>query len=132
MSIAGKIWTSPNTLLGIGIGFLGLPAGSRMCRGENAIHFLAHPILSFFPARAVTFGNCVLYRKDAHPDLEVTRHDGNGLQRIADHERAHTIQYEYWGPFFLPVYLLLVLLPGIHPLERQADRWAERFARRNN
>ena len=126
MSRLGKIWTSPNTLLGILVGVLGMLAGARARRGENAVLFLSHPLMSLFPARAVTLGNCVLYRKDANPELEVARYDGKGLQRIGDHERAHTEQYERWGPLFLPVYLLLALMPGVHPLEAQADRWAER------
>jgi hypothetical protein len=126
MSVLGKIWTSPNTLLGLVLGLPGLLFGARIRFGDNAILFFNLPLLSYLPPRAVTFGNVVLYRKDAWPDLEVGRYDGQGFQRIGDHERAHTLQYERWGPFFLPVYLLLWLWPGKHLLELQADRWAAR------
>jgi hypothetical protein len=126
VSVIGKIWTSPNTLLGLLIGLTGVPFGARIRRGDNAILFCNLPLLSHLPPKAITFGNVVLYRRDAWPEREVRRYDGKGRQRIGDHERAHTIQYELWGPFFLPVYLLLALLPGAHPLETQADRWAEK------
>ena len=127
MNLLGKLWTSPNTILGLLIGGFGLLAGARLARGENAILFLSHPLMTFFPARAVTFGNCVLYSPGIHPDQEVDRYDGKGLQRISDHEKAHTIQYQLWGPLFLPAYLLAALLPGQNRFELQADRWAERI-----
>ena len=126
LSWLGKLWTSPNTLLGLAVGLLGVPFGARFRRGANAVDVLDHPLLSWTRARAITFGNAVLYRRGARPEHEARCYDGAGWQRLADHERAHTLQYELWGPFFLPVYLALALLPGIHRLERQADRWAER------
>jgi hypothetical protein len=126
LSWLGKLWTSPNTLLGLGLGLLGLPFGARFRRGENAVNVLEHPLLSLTRVHAITFGNAVLYRRGVRPEDEACRYAGPGAQRLGDHERAHTLQYELWGPFFLPVYLLLALLPGIHRLERQADRWAER------
>lgn len=126
LSWAGKLWTSPNTLLGLALGLLGLPFGARFRRGENAVAVLGHPLLSLLGVHAITFGNAVLYRRGAHPDQTVRRYDGAGWQRLGDHERAHTQQYELWGPLFLPVYVVLALLPGVHRLERQADRWGER------
>ena len=126
MSALGKIWTLPNTLLGLLLGLPGLIFGARLRFGDNAILFYNLPLLSYLPPMAITFGNVVLYRKDAWPERVVGRYDGKGRQQIRHHERAHTVQYERWGPFFLPVYLLLVLWPGVHPLETQADLWAER------
>jgi hypothetical protein len=126
LSWLGKLWTSPNTLLGLALGALGLPFGARFGRGDNAVNVLDHPLLSLTRVHAITFGNAVLYRRGVRPEHEARRYDGAGAQRLADHERAHTLQYEIWGPFFLPAYLLLALLPGTHRLERQADRWAQR------
>jgi hypothetical protein len=120
------IWASPNTLLGLLLGVTGVPFGTRARLGDNALNFFEHPLLSLTKARAITFGHCVLYHRGAHPDHESLRYDGGGWQRIGDHERAHTLQYELWGPFFLPAYLFLALLPRPHPLECQADRWAAR------
>ncbi len=120
----GKLWTSPNTLLGLALAALGLPFGARLARGDNSLDVLDHWLLSLIPAHAITFGNLVLYRRGVGPRLETRRRDGRGWLAIGEHERAHTLQYERWGPLFLPVYLLLALWPGVHPLEAQADRWA--------
>lgn len=57
-------------------------------------------------ADAMTLGHVVIGR-DACA-LEVTR----------AHERVHVQQYESWGPFFVPAYLLAglcALLQGGHP-----------------
>jgi len=42
------------------------------------------------------------------------------------HERHHIRQYMAWGPFFIPVYLLLAIPFGYrrHPMERAARRAA--------
>jgi len=67
-------------------------------------------------AAAVTFGHVVLGRSLA--DLNCTR----------AHELVHVRQYERWGPFFIPAYLLCWLVLRIrgrdgywdNPFERQA------------
>ena len=128
LSWLGKLWASPNTLLGLVVAVLGLPFGARLARGDNSLDVLGHWLLSLTPARAITLGNVVLYRRGVGPGLEMRRYDGGGWLRIGEHERAHTLQYERWGPLFLPAYLMLALLPGTHRLERQADRWAARRA----
>ena len=124
--ILGVLWASPNTLLGLALGALGLPFGARIAAAEGTLQFLGHPLLAWFPARAITFGHCVIYRRGSGPDDRALRYDGLGSQRIGDHERAHVRQYERWGPFFLYVYLISALKPGIHWMERQADDWAAR------
>lgn len=43
---------------------------------------------------------------------------GARLESIRPHEWVHVRQYERWGPFFIPVYLLssaLLWLKGRHP-----------------
>jgi len=67
-------------------------------------------------ADAITLGHIVIGRNAR--SLEATR----------AHERAHVRQYEFWGPLFLPAYLiagLCALGRGCHPyfdnrFERQA------------
>jgi hypothetical protein len=46
--------------------------------------------------------------------------------RLLVHERHHVRQYMAWGPFFIPVYLLLAIPFGYrrHPMERAARRAA--------
>lgn len=53
-------------------------------------------LLNRFPVRAVamTLGHVILGI------------DKQALFRTAKHERVHVAQYERWGPFFLPAYLL--------------------------
>ncbi len=50
------------------------------------------------PAMAITLGHCVLGQSEAA--LDVTR----------IHERVHVRQYQWWGPFFIPAYLLCSLI----------------------
>ena len=125
------LWASPNTLVGLAFGALGLPFGARMGRGDGAILFLDHPAMSWIPPCAITFGHCVIYRRGVGPDDPVRRYDKQGWQRVGDHEGAHVRQYERWGPFFLPVYLASALWPGAHWMETQADRWAATSAPTN-
>ncbi len=126
LSWLGKLWTSPNTLLGVALGALALPFGARWRVGDNAVSVIGHPLIDLLGISAITFGNVVLYRRGAHPDLRALDYRRARWQRLGDHERAHTRQYERWGPLFLPLYLALALVPGIHRLELQADRWAQR------
>jgi hypothetical protein len=130
-ALARFAWASPNTLLGLALGTLGLPFGARIARGDGAILFLDHPVMSWIPPCGITFGHCILYRRGIGPDDPVRRYDKKGWQRIGDHEGAHVRQYERWGPLFLPVYLVSALAPGTHWMERQADRWAEKPASRS-
>ena len=123
--LARIAWASPNTLIGLTLALLGLPFGARLRRGEGAILISNYPYLRWLPPVGVTFGHCILYRPGVGPDDPVRRYDKTGWQRLGDHERAHVRQYERWGPFFLPVYLASALWPGVHWMERQADRWAE-------
>lgn len=39
--------------------------------------------------------------------------DAAALQRLGTHERVHVQQYEIWGPFFGPAYLLESLWQGL-------------------
>ena len=67
-------------------------------------------------ASAITFGHTILGR------------DVAALEACRDHEHVHVRQYERWGPFFLPAYLLCSLVLWIsrrdayreNPFERQA------------
>jgi hypothetical protein len=44
--------------------------------------------------------------------------------RLADHERAHVLQYLALGPFFLPLYFLCGGISAVNRFERAADRYA--------
>ena len=72
-------------------------------------------------ADAMTLGHVVIGR------------DARALELTRTHERVHVRQYEWWGPFFVPAYLVAgacALMHGGHPyfdnrFEREA-RQAER------
>jgi hypothetical protein len=78
---------------------MGLPFGARACLGNNAIQFLAHPLM--LPRYAATLGNVILYGHDASP--KCLGMDGNVL---GEHERQHTMQGEMLGVLYLPSNLL--------------------------
>ena len=129
--LAGKLWTSPNTLAGLVLGLGALAFGARVQLAHNAVVFNRFPVTK----RAFTLGNTILnphqdlaglcptyasaakYRKCRNPTV---------LEWISlgTHERAHTLQYQVLGPFFLPVYGLSQLWPTPTPFEHAADVYA--------
>ncbi len=117
------LWASPWTLLGLSLGVLGLATGGKAQRVGRVIEFhggVLPRLLARAPfvagAAAITFGHTVLGR---------TPHD---LEFCRSHELVHVRQYERWGPFFIPAYLLFgvaLMLCRKHaywdnPFEREA------------
>ena len=102
LKIIRYIWALPNTLLGIVIGIFTLLTGGKMTLIRGAIEFhgglgkflLKHCTLLKGGAAAITIGH-VIHGQDE-----------NCLHRVRDHEHVHVRQYERWGPFFIPAYLL--------------------------
>lgn len=93
------IWTAPNTLLGILLGLVSFPFGGKVRWIRGAIEFhggLTTWILKKLPnnIHAMTLG---------HSIIGVAAHS---LDLARDHEHVHIRQYERWGPFFIPAYLL--------------------------
>lgn len=128
LHLLGALWTSPNTLLGLILGLLGMPRGARMrwSPDERALVFRHWP---WGPGGAITFGNVII---TTGATLDVKCHTyahraGRCQQpsvRLGDHERAHVYQYLLLGPLFLPVYLLCGGVSVRNPLERAADHYA--------
>ena len=107
------LWAGPTTLIGLLIA-LALRRRGRLVVVDGVIEahspLIRLALASLTPlaggASAMTLGHVVIAR-DAHA-LDVTR----------AHERVHVRQYEVWGPFFLPAYLLAGLwafIQGGHP-----------------
>ena len=99
----------------------GLASLARPDRSHGAINFrlrrgLVLRVCERIGISAFTMGDCVLYAVDPTPALRV-------------HEGRHIWQYRVLGPFFLPVYFLLLLRYGYweHPLERDARAWEQRM-----
>lgn len=95
------LWTSPNTLLGLVIGGVGMCFGGRARIRGHAVEFYDGGTKWFMQrlphgqfTLALTLGHTILGQTDA--SLDISR----------DHETVHVRQYERWGPFFLPAYFL--------------------------
>lgn len=130
-SLAGKAWASPNTALGLALGAVAVMLGARARVANNAIEFLDQPFVDLIERSAVTLGNTIHYAPGRDPDRTIiTRYDGSARVRLGDHERAHTLQYERWGPFFLLAYGIS-WLPFVPPagsrFEHAADDTAARW-----
>jgi hypothetical protein len=123
LRIAGVLWASPYTLVGLLIGIVGLCTGGRARIRGRAIEFYGGAVqrlLKRLPGGpfvvAMTLGHSILGQTGASLDLS------------RDHELVHVRQYEVWGPLFGPAYLLCGLITWIrgknvwrdNPFERQA------------
>ncbi len=119
----GVVWALPNTLLGLLIGAAGLYAGGRVQIRGRAIEFYDGGIKWFLHrlphgqfTLALTLGHTILGQTAAALDISRA------------HETVHVRQYERWGPFFLPAYVLASLYMGLtgrrlyrdNPFEREA------------
>ena len=126
--LLGALWASPNTLIGLLAGAIGLPFGAHAhwSRRERAVVFHRWP---WGPGGAITFGNTILHTGDTLDGPCFTYEHRAGLcshpqVRLGDHERAHVYQYMALGPLFLPLYLLCGGVSVRNPFERAADRYA--------
>ena len=117
-----RLWTSPNTALGLCFVPAALLSGGRVRRVEGVLEVHGPAVAwllrwgSVLPGgvAAVTFGHVVVGR------------DAQTLDRTRRHERVHVRQYERWGPFFLPAYLLA----SVAALARGGDAYRDnRFER---
>ncbi len=106
IDLEGKLWTLPNTAIGIAFGGIGYAAGLVMGTDpsivvrQNAIQFINNP-LSFMGD--ITLGNTTSYHPDLGPDSP--RNEG-GLGVTQDHEEQHTYQAQLLGPLYLPANLI--------------------------
>lgn len=129
-SILGKFWASPNTLFGLALGTVAVMLGARARLANNAIEFLDQPFVDLIGRSAVTLGNTIHYAPGRDPDRVIRRYDGRAAVRLGDHERAHTRQYERWGPFFLLAYAIS-WLPFVPPAGSRFEHAADDEAERN-
>jgi hypothetical protein len=126
--VAGDIWNSPNSVLGLGLGGAGLLAGGGApYRNNGSIVFPNNPAAGLFPIMAIVLGDTMHYAPGYEPGTEVYW-GYNGLPThyfLGDHEAHHVPQERRWGPFFIPAYLIAELFPGVNPFEAAADIAAE-------
>lgn len=129
----GVVWTLPNTALGLvaGIATLAFGARAHLSRRELAIVFHGVPRFpgASSPGGALTLGNTILHTGDSLDSTCPTyaHRAGHCVEPpvvLADHERAHVLQYMALGPLFLPVYFLCGGIGVRNRFERAADRYA--------
>lgn len=99
--LMGILWASPNTLIGLVVGTVGMCFGAKVQVSGRAIEFYEGGVKWFiqrFPngqyTFAMTLGHVVIGQTKAALDVSRT------------HETVHVRQYERWGPAFIPAYLL--------------------------
>ncbi len=118
--LAAYLWAAPNSCLGL---ICGLLLGGRFRIVAGVVEIEGPRVAGalrrlWIPAAAITLGHCVL---GCSPQM---------LAATRRHERVHVRQYEWWGPLFLPAYLLMFLLLQLrgrdgyreNPFEIQAYR----------
>jgi RHS repeat-associated protein len=113
VSVAVKIWNSPNTALGLLYGFAGVVLGGDWpVFAEAGIHFPNSPLQ---PAdTAVTMGNIAVYGKGQRIDPKT----GKTIDPYNDyrsHETQHMYQGEVLGPLYFPLHIIDKLLNGLGP-----------------
>lgn len=118
------LWAAPASILGLCCVPLAQLSGGTMRVVDGVLEvqggLVARALQSGTPlvggAQAMTLGHVVIGQNQS------------ALDRTRAHERVHVGQYERWGPFFIPAYLLssaLVALRGGHayldnPFEKEA------------
>jgi len=128
MRLLPAIWAFPATAIGLVLATLAIAAGGRIRAVDGVIE--AHGgvlpwILRRLPlvkggASAVTLGHVVLAT------------DRTTLDRTRRHERAHVRQYQRWGPFLIPAYLLVGLWLTLRGRDAYFDNPFEQDARRKS
>ena len=94
-------WAAPYTALGLVAGLAMLATGARVRIVQRTFEFsggLLPLALARVPAScsfsAITLGHVILGL------------NAQCLDSLRDHEQVHVAQYERWGTFFIPAYLL--------------------------
>ena len=122
------LWPLPNTLLGLFVGLLPLMGRRTLVLRRGTLGIYGPGIkrlLSLAPipggAIAITFGHVILA-------ADMTTYEDS-----FEHEWIHVKQYLWWGPFFIPAYLLNSLWHWLigdgmyvdNDFERQARKWGD-------
>ena len=120
-------WASPYSAFGLTIGLLGILSGGKGRVRDGALEFYGGStswIVRHLPTGPTTAGMTL-----GHVIIGQTT---EGLDYCCAHERVHVRQFERWGPFMGPAYLLSSAWQWFrgrdayrdNPFERQAYREA--------
>jgi hypothetical protein len=117
------LWASPYTLLGLGLGTIGVCTGGRARMRGGVVEFYGGAVkwlIRQFPGgrfMAITFGHTILGQTDT------------ALDQSHAHEMVHVRQYERWGLFMGPAYLACSLFLWLRGRRPYAENPFERQAR---
>ncbi|MCM2253821.1 MAG: signal peptide prediction [Ramlibacter sp.] len=115
-------WAGPCSALGLIFGLAALLAGADMQVRRGALEFSGGRLGTLLARRP--FGFCAITL--GHVILGLDR---RVLAAVRAHEHVHVRQYEQWGPFFIPAYLLASLWQLASGRGAYRDNWFERRAR---
>lgn len=122
LDVIGKIWALPNTVVGLVIGLAGVPFGAKITFGNNGIQFENYPWGD--SNAALTLGNVIIYGKNTSPADFGSLYGSTQFLNVGRHEKGHTLQYQFFGPLFLPTYLLSGGISASNPFEQGANNYA--------
>jgi hypothetical protein len=121
--LLARAWAAPCSALGLLFGLAMVLSGGRAQVRSGALEFgggywgrLVSRLPSPFGFSAIAFGHVVLGV------------DGATLDAVRAHEQVHVSQYERWGIFFLPAYLLSSLVQLARGRRPYLDNHFEREA----
>lgn len=121
--VAAYAWAGPNTLLGAVFGGVVLCLGGRarvVCGVAEFHGGLVGRMVAALPGplsfKAITLGHVILAISEAE------------VCAFRDHEQVHVRQYERWGPFFLPAYVVSSVWQVVHGRRAYWDNVFEREA----
>ena len=126
VTLARYVWAAPNTVIGLALVSLGLLSGATLqvvsgvleASGGLLNMLLRYAVPIDGGVAAITFGHVVIARD--HHSLNATR----------AHERVHVRQYEIWGPFFIPAYLVAGAWAAVNGRGAYDGNYFEEDARR--
>lgn len=110
------LWAAPYTLLGCTIGAVGLLTRGKMQFRLGAIEF--HGGFFTWFVRHLPLGECTLAFTLGHSILGQT---AASLDIAREHELVHVRQFERWGFFMGPAYLLASLFLWLHGKDAYRD-----------
>jgi hypothetical protein len=121
------VWAFPATVLGLVAGMLTLSTGGKVRRVEGTLEFWGG-FSTWFLTRALTEGGAMAMTLG---HVIIGRSD-DALAVARAHEWVHVRQYERWGPFLIPTYLLCSLVLWLRGKRAYRDNPFEREAFENS
>lgn len=101
MTLFRYVWAFPNTVTGLLLLVPSLVSGGRVRRLQGVLEITGRA--SAWVLQRISFSGAVTALTLGHVVIAA---DEESLERWRSHELTHVRQYERWGPFFIPAYLL--------------------------